>query len=101
LPGQFETAMETSSLIGELYTYNLPDNYYALLPAKFEALTPSAVEDAAKTDVHANQMVVVAVGDKAKIQSGLEKLNIGPIVFRSPTGEPVTAVTGNAAGGQR
>lgn len=90
LPGQFETMNSTSDLIAELFTYQLPNDYYRLLPAKYEALTPAEVEETAKTDVHPDNVILVAVGDRAKIQPELEKLNLGPIEIRTATGELVT-----------
>jgi zinc protease len=86
LPGQFETVASTSSLMGDLYTYHLPDDYYRQLPAEYQSLTPEVVEQAAKADVHPEQMVLVAVGDRSKIESGLEKLNLGPIEIRDASG---------------
>ncbi len=90
LPGHFETASSTASLIGELFTYQLPDDYYRQLPAKYEALTPAEVEETATSDVHPDNLIVVAVGDRAKIQPGLEKLNIGPVEIRNASGDLVS-----------
>ena len=87
LPGQFETKASTSTLIADLFTYALPDDYYRLLPGKYESLTPAAVESTAKNDVHPDNVIVVAVGDRAKIQPGLEKLNLGPIEIRDSSGD--------------
>ena len=87
LPGQFETANSTSTLIADLFTYSLPDDYYRLLPGKYESLTPADVESTAKNDVHPDNVIVVAVGDRAKIQPGLEKLNLGPIEIRDSSGD--------------
>jgi zinc protease len=84
LPGHFETAASTSSLISDLFTYNLPDDYYRTLPGKYEALTPAQIEETAKDDVHPDNLILVTVGDRAKIQPGLEKLNLGPIEIRTP-----------------
>jgi len=89
LPGQFETVTSVSNLISDLFTYNLPDDYYRKLPGKYEALTPGEVEAIAKEDLHPDNLIVVAVGDRAKIQPGLEKLNLGPIELRTPTGDLV------------
>ena len=34
-------------------------------------------------------MVIVAVGDRGKIEPELAKLNLGPIEYRDPGGNPV------------
>jgi len=91
LSGRFETASITSMLVGELFTYVLPDNYYRTLPAEYDSLTSEQIAKAAHKYVHPDQMVLVAVGDRAKIQPGLEKLGIGPIELRDTLGNPITA----------
>jgi zinc protease len=89
LPGEFETVSFTGSLIGELFTYGLPANYYQSLPSQYLKLTPDAVEKTAIEYVHPENLVVVAVGDRAKIEPGLEKLNLGPIEVRNESGDLV------------
>jgi zinc protease len=89
LPGQFETASDTSELMGDLFIYGLPVDYYQALPAEYLRLTPNEVEKAALDYVHPEAMILVAVGDRAKIQPGLEKLNFGPIELRNESGDLV------------
>ena len=89
LPGQFETARSTADLIAELFVYNLPADYYRALPAQYEAVTPTAVEKVAAEQVNPEKMIIVAVGDRAKIQPELEKLNLGPIELRDASGDLV------------
>jgi zinc protease len=86
LPGEFETVGDEIGLMGELYVYGLPNDYFQKLPAQFEAVTPEAVAKAAKDYIHPENLIVVAVGDRAKIQPGLEKLNLGPIELRDESG---------------
>ena len=89
LPGQFETVEKTAILIGEIFTYNLPTNYYQALPSQYLKLTPDAVEKTAIDYVHPENLIVVAVGDRAKIESGLGQLNLGPIEIRNESGDLV------------
>jgi zinc protease len=89
VPGQFETAKGTSARIGQLFVFKLPDNYYASLPGQFAAVTPEQVKQAAIDHIHPKQMIVVAVGDRAKIEPGLKELNLGPIEYRNASGDPV------------
>ncbi len=86
LPGHFETVLSTSTHMADLFTYQLPDDYYRLLPGMYEALTPDEVRKVAESDVHPDHLILVAVGDRAKIQSGLEKLGLGPVEIRDPSG---------------
>jgi zinc protease len=87
LPGHFETVASTSKLIADLFTYQLPENYYRLLPGQYESLSPAAVRDIAETDVQPGHLILVAVGDRAKIEPGLDKLNLGPIEIRNASGD--------------
>jgi zinc protease len=89
IPGQFETAKGTSQRMGGLFVYKLPDNYYAALPAELAAVKPQQVTQAAIDHIHPKQMIVVAVGDRAKIEPGLKELNLGPIEYRDASGNPV------------
>jgi len=89
LPGQFETVSATNGLISDLFTYNLPDSYYHTLPSEYLKLTPEAVKKAALDYIHPENLIVVEVGDGAKIEPGLEKLNLGPIELRDESGDLV------------
>ncbi len=89
VPGQFETAKGTSARIGQLFIYKLPDNYYAALPGQLAAVQPKQVTQAAIDHIHPKQMIVVAVGDRAKIEPGLKELNLGPIEIRDASGDLV------------
>jgi zinc protease len=89
LPGHFETVTSTSTHIGDIFTYGLPDDYYRLLPEQYESLTPDAVRNIAQNDIQPDHLVLVAVGDRAKIQPGLEKLDLGPIEIRDASGNLV------------
>jgi zinc protease len=89
LPGHFETAAATAELMSEIFTYGLPVNYYQALPQQYAAVTSAEVEKAAQDHVHPENLIVVAVGDRAKIQPELEKLNLGPIELRDESGDLV------------
>lgn len=89
LPGSFETVGNLIGLMGELYVFNLPNDYFQKLPASFEAVTPAAVAKAATDYVHPENLIVIAVGDREKIQSDLEKLNLGPVELRDESGDLV------------
>jgi zinc protease len=90
LSGRFETNRSTSMLMGDLFIYDLPADYYRSLPAQFDSLTPAEITAAAQAHVNSDHMVLVAVGDRAKIQPGLEKLGLGPIELRDAQGNLVT-----------
>jgi len=89
LPGSFETVGNLMGLMGELYVFNLPNDYFQKLPASFEAVTPAAVAKAATDYIHPENLIVIAVGDREKIQTDMEKLNLGPIELRDESGDLV------------
>jgi zinc protease len=88
LPGDFETTQASVGGLQQIFIYGLPLDYYAKLPGRFEAVTPEEVSKAAQSDVHPDQLVLMAVGDRAKIEPGLKELNLGPIEYRDTSGNP-------------
>lgn len=90
LPGHFETVDDTSRQIGDLFVYKLPVDYYRALPQQYEAVTLKDAQKAAVDHINPEHLLIVAVGDRAKIEPGLQKLNLGPIERRNESGDPVT-----------
>ena len=89
LPGQFETLNNISRQVADLFVYQFPADYYRNLPGHYQAVTSEAVQKAALLTVHPANLLIVAVGDRAKIQPELEKLNLGAIELRDESGELV------------
>jgi zinc protease len=90
LAGRFETMMITVGTTGELFTYDLPLDFYSKLPAKVDAVSPQDVERVAKQYFVPGKMFVVVVGDKQKIESGLQGLNLGKVQLTNFDGSPAT-----------
>jgi zinc protease len=96
LAGLFETTERTAGTVGDLFTYDLPLDYYRQLPGKIDAVTPEDVQRVAAQYVHPDTSIVVAAGDRAKIERDLQKLSIGTIQIVDYDGNPVKQ--GAAAG---
>ena len=79
LVGLFETTRETASTIGQQFVFGLPIEYYRDLPAQIDKVTGGDTLRAAKQYLHPEATIVVGVGDRAKIESALKQLNVGPI----------------------
>jgi zinc protease len=79
LPGMFETSPESASSIGQLYVHNLPLDYYHNLPERIQIISAADVRQAARKYLKPEETVIVAVGDRSKIEPELAKLNLGPI----------------------
>jgi zinc protease len=86
LPGQFETTAATAGALSSLFLFDRPLDYYATLPAKYQSVTAADVARVAKEDVHPDSLVILAVGDRAKIESQLKDANLGPIEVRDGQG---------------
>jgi zinc protease len=86
LPGLFETTPEAAASTGQLFVHNLPLNYYHDLPERIQAISAANVRQAAQKYLKPEEAVIVAVGDRNKIESELEKLNLGPVEIRDAGG---------------
>jgi predicted Zn-dependent peptidase len=68
------TALSNATTIKE---YNLPADYWDTFPEKIAAVTAADVQRVAQKYIPVNDIVIIAVGDAAKIKSGLAEF--GPI----------------------
>ena len=96
LAGNFETTGRTAQTVGDLYVYDLPLNYYQTLPSKIDSVSVTEVRRVATLYLRPEAMVVVAVGDKAKIEPELQKLNLAPISYRDYEGKTIKAAGAEA-----
>jgi zinc protease len=89
LPAQFETTGATAGALSSIFLYNRPLDYYSTLPAKYNAVTAADVARVAKEDIHPDQLIILAVGDRAKIEPQLKEQKLGPIEIRDGQGNLV------------
>ncbi|MGZ5199490.1 MAG: M16 family metallopeptidase [Telluria sp.] len=87
LPGQFETNGGIGASLAELFVFGLPDDYYQQLPARLAAVTAPQAQAAARKYLVPANMVVVAVGDRAKIAPQLDALKLGKTELRDSDGQ--------------
>jgi zinc protease len=87
LPGQFETNSDIGARLAETYMFDLPADYYRRLPGQFARVSAQEVQAAARKYLAPEQMVVVAVGDRAKIGAQLDALKLGPAEVRDTDGQ--------------
>lgn len=86
LPGLFDTGSATATAFGSLFVHELPlDNYTAILQ-RYGAVTQTDMIAMAKKYVAPEKMLVVAVGDRKKIETELAKLNLGAMEIRDADG---------------
>jgi len=78
LPGLFETNGAIAASFGELFAYKLPLDYYRTLPAAFSHVDAATVEKLARHYLDPASMVVIAVGDRKRIEVELKALDLEP-----------------------
>src|SRR5438105_2038941 len=96
LAGLFETSAQTASTVGELFTYDLPLDYYKQLPGQIAEVSAGDVQRVASKYVQPDSAVIVVAGDRAKIAPELEKLSVGAIQLRDFEGNPVKEASASA-----
>ena len=79
-PDDFSTIASITGAMADLALYNLPDDYFNNYIQKILAVTKDDIVNAAKKYIDANNLAIVVVGDKAKIEQGITNLNLGKIV---------------------
>jgi zinc protease len=89
LPGIFETNSGEAGALSEIFVYNLARDYFSTLPDRLNAVTSEDAEAVAKKYLHPDQLILVCVGDRAKIEPQLVKLDLGAIEFRDADGNVV------------
>jgi zinc protease len=89
LPGEFETTGAVTGAMQSIFLYDRPLDYYANLPERYRAVTAEDVARVAKDDLHPNALVIVAAGDRAKIEPQLKDAALGPVEVRDINGNLV------------
>ncbi len=89
LPGLFETTAQAASSIGQIFVYGLPLDQYRALPAQIDAVTAADMRRVAEKYLKPSDLVIIAVGDRGKIEPGLRKLGLGPMEVRDLNGRPL------------
>ncbi len=79
-PQNFQTAAEIASQIEELIEYNLSENYFNEYVKNIINTKDLEINDAAKKYIVPDQMIVVVVGDKSKIEAGIKNLKLGELI---------------------
>jgi predicted Zn-dependent peptidase len=76
-PRSFETTGQVARGLAQLALYELPDDTFASFSPRVRALDREAVTDVAVRHLDPDRSVVVAVGDRARIEDDLRRLGLG------------------------
>jgi zinc protease len=90
LPAGFQTSQAAAASFAALYIYDLGLDYYSHVAERVQAVTAEQALAAAKKYLVPDRMVIVAVGDRAKIEPELKALNIAPVQVVSVDGKPIS-----------
>ena len=88
-PREFETISQISNKLGELVTYNLPDDYFSTFVSSINAVTAQDVVTVAKKYITPDKMMYVIMGDLKTIEPGIKALNLGEIHYLDADGNSV------------
>lgn len=89
LPARFASVSGVNNSISEIYTQDLPQDYYQSFVKRVNAVTKDDVLRAARKYIDPDHLAIVIVGDKAKIEGPLAATRLAPIVFLDLNGDPV------------
>ena len=89
LPGAFETSASAAGSFSNVYVYDLGLDYFTKYPARVDEVTIDQTQAVARKYLGPEKLVVVAVGDRAKIEPELRKLGLGAMEVMTPDGKVV------------
>ena len=86
---RFETLSQVGREVAELDCYGLPLRDLARYVSGIEDVTVERIHEAARRYIRPEHMLLVVVGDAAKVESGIRELDFGPVVHLDNEGEPL------------
>jgi len=88
LAGVFPLGLQTTdgvaSRLVTLFTFGLPDDYYAHHRDRILSVTAAEVQDAARRRLWPDRAAIVVAGDAEKVRGPLEDLGLGPVEILDP-----------------
>ena len=79
----FETNSSIADALTELVLYNLPDTYFNTYIRNILGVSKAGVEGAAKKYITPENMLVIIVGDRAKVEKSIRDQNLGSFTILS------------------
>ena len=90
LAGAFDSSANAVNNFSNVFIYDLGLDYYTLYAQQVNAVTNDQTLAVAKKYLVPDHLVVIAVGDRAKIEPELRKLNLGVVEIRDAEGKPIS-----------
>jgi zinc protease len=86
LPGAFERSDAVAGSFANVFIYDLGLDYFAKYASRVNAIDFEQAVGTARKHLRPDRMVVIAVGDRMKIEPELRKLDLGPVEVRDTEG---------------
>ena len=78
-PESFQQVAETADQLAELAVFDLPDDYLTRYIDRIMSVGQTDVARVAKKYIDPERIVIIVVGDRARIEGGIRALKLGPI----------------------
>jgi len=95
LPGRWETAAAVLRDIGEIVTYDLPDDYWDTYADNVRNVSATQIAAAADAVIKPDNLIWVVVGDRKEIESRVRELELGEIKFLDQDGNEIRPTAAN------
>jgi predicted Zn-dependent peptidase len=83
-PDNFSSVGSIAAQIGDMIDYNLPESYFNDYIRNVLAVTKDDVRRVAKKYIDTDDLAIIIVGDKAKVEKGLKETKVGKIINMVP-----------------
>lgn len=83
-PDNFSSVGSIAAQLSDMVDYNLPESYFNDYIGKVLAVTKEDVRRVAKKYIDTDDMAIIIVGDKAKVEKGIKETKVGKIVNLVP-----------------
>lgn len=89
LPEDLATMQGVTQMVNEVYSNGLPEDYWTQFMAGVKALTPADLQRVANKYIDPDHLVILIVGDRAKIEAPVRATNVAPVVILDAKGNPI------------
>lgn len=89
LPLEMQTTDQLAARMTELFTYDLPDDYFENYRARIGAVTRDDIVRVAREHLHMDRLAIVVVGSADAVREELAALDVGDVVLHE-TADRVT-----------
>ena len=95
LPGRWETAAAVLRDIGEIVTFDLPDDYWDTYADNVRSVSGEQIATAADAVIKPHNLIWVVVGDREKIESRVRELELGELTLLDQDGNVLQPTASN------